>query len=80
MLEETGSTFTSASDTEVINKLIGKSYKKGLERALTDTIQMIKGSFALAVMTENSLIGARDPNGIRPLCQYLLHLPEAGCR
>ena len=56
-LEETGSTFTSTSDTEVINKLIGKSYKKGLERALTDTIQMIKGSFALAVMTESSLIG-----------------------
>ena len=68
MLEETGCTFQSTSDTEVIVKLIAKSYKKGLERALTDTIQMIKGSFALAVMTEKSLIGARDPNGIRPLC------------
>lgn len=68
MLEETGCTFQSTSDTEVIVKLIAKSYKKGLERALTDTIQMIKGSFALAVMTEASLIGARDPNGIRPLC------------
>ena len=68
MLEETGCTFQSTSDTEVIVKLIAKSYKKGLERALTDTIQMIKGSFALAVMTERSLIGARDPNGIRPLC------------
>lgn len=68
MLEETGSTFASSSDTEVIVKLIAKSYKKGLERALTDTIQMIKGSFALVVMTEKCLIGARDPNGIRPLC------------
>ena len=68
MLEETGSTFNSSSDTEVILKLIAKSYKKGLERALTDTIQMIKGSFSLCVMTENALIGARDPNGIRPLC------------
>lgn len=29
---------------------------------------MIKGSFALCVMTKDSLIGARDPNGIRPLC------------
>lgn len=67
-LEETGSTFVSASDSEVIIKLIAKSYKKGLERALTDTIQMIKGSFALCVMTETCLIGARDPNGIRPLC------------
>ncbi len=68
MLAETGSTFASTSDTEVIVKLIAKSYKKGLERALTDTIQMIKGSFALVVMTEKCLIGARDPNGIRPLC------------
>ncbi|HHU37169.1 MAG TPA: amidophosphoribosyltransferase [Treponema sp.] len=67
-LEETGSTFTSSSDTEVIIKLIAKNYKKGLERALTDTIQLIRGSFALAVMTEKTLIGARDPNGIRPLC------------
>jgi amidophosphoribosyltransferase len=68
MLEESGSTFSSTSDTEVIVKLIAKSYKKGLERALTDTIQMIKGSFALCVMTGDCLIGARDPNGIRPLC------------
>lgn len=68
MLEEAGCTFQSTSDTEVIVKLIARSYKKGLEKALTDTIQMIKGSFALAVMTDKCLIGARDPNGIRPLC------------
>lgn len=68
MFEETGAAFSSSSDTEVIVKLIARSYKKGLERALTDTIQMIKGSFALCVMTKDSLIGARDPNGIRPLC------------
>lgn len=68
LLEETGSTFVSESDSEVIIKFIGKNYKKGMERALTDTIQMIKGSFALCVMTEKCLIGARDPQGIRPLC------------
>lgn len=67
-LEETGSSFTSTSDSEVIIKLIAKNYKKGLERAITDTIQLIKGSFALCVMTEGKLIGVRDPNGIRPLC------------
>lgn len=68
MFEETGAAFGSSSDTEVIVKLIARGYKKGLERALTDTIQMIKGSFALCVMTKDALIGARDPNGIRPLC------------
>lgn len=68
MLEETGSTFTSTSDTEIILKLIARNYKKGLEQAVTNAIQVIKGSFALCVMTENCLIGARDSYGIRPLC------------
>lgn len=67
LLDDSGCTFASTSDTEVIVKLIARSYRKGLERALTDTIQMIKGSFALCVMTEGALIAARDPNGIRPL-------------
>ena len=48
--------------------LIAKNYRKGLEKALTDTIQFIKGSYALAVLTDDALVCARDPNGIRPLC------------
>lgn len=68
LLEDSGIAFTSNSDTEVIINLIAKNYKKGVERALTDTIQSIKGSYGLVVMTTTSLIGARDPNGIRPLC------------
>lgn len=36
--------------------------------AVTQAVKEIKGSFALCIMTENLLIGVRDPNGIRPLC------------
>ena len=36
--------------------------------AVTQAVREIKGSFALCIMTENMLIGVRDPNGIRPLC------------
>ncbi len=36
--------------------------------AVIQTAQHIKGSFALCIMTEDMLIGVRDPNGIRPLC------------
>jgi amidophosphoribosyltransferase len=68
LLEDSGIAFTSSSDSEVIINLIAKNYKKGLEKSLTDTIQSIKGSYGLAVMTEKALVGARDPNGIRPLC------------
>jgi amidophosphoribosyltransferase len=68
LLEDAGAGFASSSDSEVIVKLIAKNYKKGLEKALTDTIKSIKGSYALAVLTDDALVGARDPNGIRPLC------------
>jgi len=68
LLEDSGTSFLSSSDCEVIIHLIAKNYKKGIEKALTDTIQFIKGSYALAVLTEDALVGARDPNGIRPLC------------
>ena len=68
LLEDAGISFSSSSDCEIIIHLIAKNFKKGLERALTDTIQFIKGSYALAVLTEDALVGARDPNGIRPLC------------
>ncbi|MCL2007073.1 MAG: amidophosphoribosyltransferase [Treponema sp.] len=68
LLEDAGISFTSSSDSEVIINLIAKNYKKGLDKSLTDTIQFIKGSYALLVLTEEALVGARDPNGIRPLC------------
>ncbi|MCL2761804.1 MAG: amidophosphoribosyltransferase [Treponema sp.] len=68
LLEDAGIGFVSSSDSEVIINLIAKNYKKGLEKALTDTIKFIKGSYALVVLTDDALVGARDPNGIRPLC------------
>jgi amidophosphoribosyltransferase len=68
LLEDAGVGFSSSSDSEVIVNLIAKNYKKGLEKALTNTIKFIKGSYALVVLTDSALIGARDPNGIRPLC------------
>ena len=74
MLEDSGATFNSTSDTEVVLKLIARLFKKGLEKAIISTMQLIKGSYALCIMTEDTLIGVRDPNGIRPLC--LGKLPE----
>lgn len=82
MLEDYGSTFSSTSDSEVILKLIVRKFVENGGRlgsqvehdndlfvtAVVQAVKEIKGSFALCIMTENLLIGVRDPNGIRPLC------------
>jgi amidophosphoribosyltransferase len=68
LLEDSGVGFSSSSDSEVIVRLITKNYKKGLERALSDTLQFIKGSYALVILANKTLLGVRDPHGIRPLC------------
>ncbi len=43
-------------------------YNKLFVDSVIQTAKQIEGSFALCIMTENMLIGVRDPNGIRPLC------------
>lgn len=67
-LEDAGYTFSSSGDSEVILKLISREHRKGMEKALIDALRLIKGSYALCIMTDDCLIGVRDPNGIRPLC------------
>ena len=81
LLEDSGSTFSSSSDSEVILKLIVRKYiEKGGKpghsghdmelfiEAVVEAVKAIKGSFALCIMTQDVLIAVRDPNGIRPLC------------
>ncbi|MBP7238446.1 MAG: class II glutamine amidotransferase, partial [Petrotogaceae bacterium] len=68
LLEETGTVFQTTTDSEVILNLIARSSRHGLEKAITDTVFAIKGSYAIVMLTEDKLIGIRDPNGIRPLC------------
>src|SRR6185503_7260202 len=40
----------------------------GSENHLVHMMRRIEGAFSLVVMTENELIGVRDPHGFRPLC------------
>lgn len=68
LLEDAGVIFQTTNDSEVILNLIARSAKKGIERAVVDAIQAVKGSFALVILTRDKLIGVRDQNGIRPLC------------
>ncbi|SDP77308.1 amidophosphoribosyltransferase [Clostridium gasigenes] len=68
LLEDGGHVFHTSIDSEVIANLIARGAKKGIENAVLDAIQAVRGSFAIVILTEGKLIGVRDPHGIRPLC------------
>lgn len=68
LLEDGGNIFQTSIDSEVVLSLIARAYKKGIGKAVISAVQAIKGSFAMVILTEDKLIGVRDPNGIRPLC------------
>ncbi|WP_028558868.1 amidophosphoribosyltransferase [Paenibacillus pinihumi] len=66
-LEMQGSIFQTTSDTEVIAHLIARS-PKDFVTATKEALQRITGGFAFLIMTNDKLIVASDPNGLRPLC------------
>jgi amidophosphoribosyltransferase len=54
-------------DSEVIANLVARKDKGDILEAVRETVNCIKGAYALIIMTADRLIGVRDPNGIRPL-------------
>ncbi|MAP95010.1 MAG: amidophosphoribosyltransferase [Ponticaulis sp.] len=66
-LVDAGAIFQSTMDTEVILHLISRSDKARITERFVDAISQIEGGYALVALTENMMIGARDPVGLRPL-------------
>ncbi len=67
-LENKGSIFQTTMDSEVIVHLIAKSRGRGLEEAVVNTMNCLRGAYSVVMSTERCIIGFRDPYGIRPLC------------
>src|SRR5690242_7058486 len=67
-LEAKGSIFQTTVDSEIILHLMAQPSRNGYRSSLVDTIRSIEGAYSLVIMTENELIGVRDPFGFRPLC------------
>lgn len=67
-LEKNGTVFQTSIDSEVFVNLIARSRKESVEEKIMESLQEIKGAYCLTIMTEDKLIGARDPQGFRPLC------------
>ena len=66
-LVSSGAICQSTSDTEVILHLISRSRRRRIVERFVEALLQIEGAYALACLTNDMLIGARDPVGIRPL-------------
>lgn len=68
-LEDKGAIFHTTTDSEVIAYLIAskRSVTPSVEEAVKEVMAIIKGGYALLVMSPRKLIAARDPFGLKPL-------------
>ncbi len=76
-LEEHGSIFHTTSDTEIIGHLIAKERAEhsgvSLPDAIAAALRKVAGAYSLLFLSNDQLIGARDPFGFRPLVIGKLH-------
>jgi amidophosphoribosyltransferase len=66
-LQDEGTIFQTTSDSEIILHLIARSREIEQIRQIMDALNQVQGAFSVAILTDNTLIAARDPHGWRPL-------------
>ncbi|GGD85484.1 amidophosphoribosyltransferase [Aureimonas endophytica] len=66
-LQRRGSIFSSTSDTETILHLVATSGARHFNEKLIDALSRLEGAFSLVGLSPKTMIGVRDPLGIRPL-------------
>ncbi len=62
-----GCLFQSTTDSEVFIHLIAISLYATVEDRLIDALKQVQGAYSLVVLSQNALMGVRDPLGVRPL-------------
>ena len=67
-LAEWGCTFTTSSDSEIIAQLIANAPADSWAGRIAYCMRRLQGAYSLVVMTNDALLGIRDPLGVRPLC------------
>jgi amidophosphoribosyltransferase len=67
-LEARGSIFVSTVDSEVIVHLLARSSAHTLIESLIESLRQVRGAYSLLILSDEGLLGMRDPQGFRPLC------------
>lgn len=69
-LEYGGAIFQTTIDSEVIAYHIARERVKtpSVEAAVANAMKKLSGAYSLVIMSPRKMIGARDPQGFKPLC------------
>ena len=66
--DEWNCTFASTTDTEVIAQMLAHAIGTTWEERVFQCMRQLEGAYSIVIQTKDSMIAARDPLGIRPLC------------
>lgn len=67
-LEEAGSIFQTSMDSEIIVHLLARSRNGNTKKWVVDVLNQLEGAFSIVLLIDDTIVGARDSNGFRPLC------------
>jgi amidophosphoribosyltransferase len=67
-MESEGSIFQSTMDSEIVVHLMARAGTDSMSRMIQSAVDKIRGAYCLLLLTRDSVIAIRDPNGFRPLC------------
>ena len=66
--EQWGCNFTSSTDSEVMAYLLANASGQTWEERVFHCMRTIQGAYSAVVVNNDTLMGFRDPLGVRPLC------------
>ena len=66
--ERWGCNFSSTTDSEVIAYLLANAPGQTWEERVSHCMRTLQGAFSAVALTRDTLMGMRDPLGVRPMC------------
>jgi amidophosphoribosyltransferase len=66
-LKEEGTIFQTTSDSELFLHLIARSKHSSQIDQILQALNTVEGAYSLVILTDDTLVAARDPHGFRPL-------------
>lgn len=67
-LEDEGAIFQTSMDSEIIVHLLARAKNGDLKTWFVNVLAQLEGSYSAVFLVGDSIVGARDPKGFRPLC------------